>query len=139
MKLLMIYCDRFAYKPAIKTLDNVQEHTEGKEFSNSQVAYIQVEEGDESDDRQKSIEKKLLNFIKWISRKNNTKSVILHSFAHLSESKASPEFTKELFDKIEKRLKNVDFEVEQTPFGYFLDLDVQAPGFSLARVFQEFH
>lgn len=134
----MIYCDRFAYKPAIKTLEEVAEHTESREFTNTQVAYIQVEEGDEAPDRQKSIEKKLLNFIKWISRKNNTKNVVLHSFAHLSESKASPEFTKELFNRIEKRLKNVDFEVAQTPFGYFLDLDVQAPGFSLARVFQDF-
>jgi len=134
----MIYCDRFAYKPAIKTLDDVQEHTEGGEFTKVQVAYIQVEEGDEAPDRQKSIEKKLLNFIKWISRKNDTKNVVLHSFAHLSESKASPEFTKALFDRIEKRLKNVEFEVAQTPFGYFLDLDVQAPGFSLARVFQDF-
>jgi len=139
MKLLMIYCDRFAYKPAIKTLDDVEEHHIGKEFFKAQVAYIQVEEGDEAADRQKSIEKKLLNFIKWVSRKNNTKNVVLHSFAHLSESKASPEFTKELFDRIEKRLKNVDFEVNQTPFGYFLDLDVQAPGFSLARVFQDFN
>ena len=134
----MIYCDKFAYKPAIKTLDDVQEYTDGNEFSKVQVAYIQAEEGDESPDRQKSIEKKLLNFIKWISRKNNTKNVVLHSFAHLSDSKASPEFTKALFDRIETRLKNVDFEVAQTPFGYFLDLDVQAPGFSLARVFQDF-
>ena len=138
MKLLMIYCDRFAYKPAIKTLEDVQEHTEGGEFTKVQVAYIQVEEGDEAADRQKSIEKKLLNFIKWISRKNDTKNVVLHSFAHLSESKASPEFTKALFDRVETRLKNVEFEVAQTPFGYFLDLDVQAPGFSLARVFQDF-
>ena len=83
-------------------------------------------------------EEKLLNFIKWISRKNDTKNVVLHSFAHLSESKASPEFTKALFDRVETRLKNVEFEVAQTPFGYFLDLDVQAPGFSLARVFQDF-
>ena len=135
----MIYCDRFAYKPAIKTLEDVQEHTEGGEFTKVQVAYIQVEEGDEAADRQKSIEKKLLNFIKWISRKNDTKNVVLHSFAHLSESKASPEFTKALFDRIETRLKNVEFEVAQTPFGYFLDLDVQAPGFSLARVFQDFN
>ena len=138
MKLLMIYCDRFAYKPAIKTLEDVEEHHIAKEFFKAQVAYIQVEEGDEAADRQKSIEKKLLNFIKWISRKNNTKNVVLHSFAHLSDSKASPEFTKALFDRIETRLKNVDFEVAQTPFGYFLDLDVQAPGFSLARVFQDF-
>lgn len=135
----MIYCTRFAYKPAIKSLDEVEEFTEPKEFKNVQVAYIQAEESDESPDRQKSIEKKLLNYIKWACRKNETNNIVLHSFAHLSESKASAEFTKELFDRVEKRLKNVDFDVKQTPFGYFLDLDVQAPGFSLARVFRDFN
>ncbi len=135
----MIYCDRFAYKPAIKNLEEAEEYSDSKEFKDTQVAYIQAEEGDEAPDRQKSIEKKLLNYIKWICRKNETNNVVLHSFAHLSESKASAEFTKALFDRVEQRLKNVDFNVAQTPFGYFLDLDVQAPGFSLARVFRDFN
>jgi hypothetical protein len=138
MKLLMIYCNRFAYKPAIKNLDEVEEITESAEFENAQVAFIQVEEEDEAEGREKSIEKKLLNFTKWIARKNNTRKIVLHSFAHLSESKASAEFTKALFDRVELRLKNVDYEVAQTPFGYFLDLEVNAPGFSLARVFKSF-
>ncbi|VAX26204.1 fragment of protein derived from threonyl-tRNA synthetase, partial [hydrothermal vent metagenome] len=38
----------------------------------------------------------------------------------------------------EQRLKNADYEVSQTPFGYFLDLDVKAPGHSFARLFKEF-
>jgi hypothetical protein len=60
----------------------------------------------------------------------------LHSFAHLSESKAEPKFTQELFNKVEERLKNAGYTVNQTPFGYFLDLHINAPGFSLARVFK---
>ncbi len=138
MKLLLIYCDNFAYKPAIKNLEDFETHSVGKSFKDVQVAFIQAEEGDQADDRKKSVEKKLLNYIKWVCRKNNTNNIVLHSFAHLSESKASPEFTKELFDRVEARLKNVEFEVAQTPFGYFLDLDVQAPGISLARVFRDF-
>ena len=74
--------------------------------------------------------------LKWAASKNNTKRIILHSFAHLSESKASPEFTNELFNKAETRLKNANYEVFQTPFGYFLDLDLNAPGYSLARIFK---
>lgn len=72
--------------------------------------------------------------MKWTARKNNCNSVILHSFAHLGESKASVEFTKSLFDLAEKRLKNAEFETAQTPFGYFLDLEIKAPGYSLARI-----
>ena len=132
----MIYCNRFAYKPAVKNLDGVAEHTKGMEFENIQTAFVQVEEHDE--ENAKSIEKKMLNFIKWVARKNESNDILLHSFAHLSESKASPEFTKQLFDNVESRLKNVDYIVSQTPFGYFLDLDIQAPGYSLARVFKSF-
>ena len=82
----------------------------------------------------KSREKKLVNHLKWTARKNNCTKVILHSFAHLSESKASIEFTKELFDLAEKRLQNAEFTTAQTPFGYFLDLKLKAPGYSLARI-----
>ena len=138
MKLLMIYCNSFAYTPAIKNLEEAEEVTKSARFENAQVAFIQVEAEDELEGREKSIEKKLLNFTKWVARKNETKKIVLHSFAHLSESKASAEFTKVLFDRVEVRLKNVDYEVAQTPFGYFLDLEVNAPGFSLARVFKSF-
>jgi len=76
--------------------------------------------------------------LKWAAKKNNTKKIILHSFAHLAETKADPHFTKEVFDKAEIRLKNADYECWQTPFGYFLDLDVKAPGVSQARIFKGF-
>lgn len=132
----MIYCNRFAYKPTIKTLEGFEDHFEEKEFKKVQVAFIQVEQEDV--EKVKSSERKLLNVVKWICRKNDLKNVVLHSFAHLSDSKADPEFTKELFDRVENRLKNVDFEVAQTPFGYFLDLNIDAPGESLARVFKSF-
>lgn len=133
MKVLVMYVDEFGYKPAQKNLENVEDITEGAKYSDSILAFIQVEESDEEKDV-KSREKKLVNHLKWTSRKNNCKSVILHSFAHLSESKASVEFTKELFDLAEKRLQNAEFKTAQTPFGYFLDLEIKAPGFSLARI-----
>lgn len=119
-------------------MENAEEIIEGASFENVQVAFIQAEETDETSGRIKSIEKKLLNYIKWASRKNETKNVILHSFAHLSYSKASPQFTKDLFDRIDAKLKNTNHITAQTPFGYFLDLKVDAPGESLARIFHSF-
>lgn len=133
MKVLVMYVDRFAYHPAQKNLENIEEVNEGASFEDAILAFVQVEQSDEEKDV-KSREKKLVNHLKWTARKNNCKKVILHSFAHLSESKASIEFTRELFDLAEIRLQNVDFETAQTPFGYFLDLEINAPGFSLARI-----
>ena len=136
MKVLMIYCDRFGYKPKIKTLDMASGDVNAAGFNDVQTAFIQVEAEDV--ENQAAVTRKLLKNLKWVSGKNSVKKVVLHSFAHLSESKADPEFTKELFNEVQKRLEKVGYEVHQTPFGYFLDLHVEAPGFSLARVFKSF-
>ena len=136
MKLLMIYCSRFAYKPTVKVLEDADEAVDAVEYNNILTAFIQAEAGDE--ENLTGVEKKLVKNLKWAAGKNNTRRVMLHSFAHLSESKASPEFTIELFIKAEERLKNAEYETFMTPFGYFLDLDMQAPGYSLARIFKSF-
>lgn len=136
MKVLVMYVNEFSYQPSEKNLDSSEEITLGAKYSKSILAFIQVEEKDEEKDVS-SREKKLVNHLKWTARKNNTKSIILHSFAHLSASKASVEFTKELFNLAEKRLQNADFKTAQTPFGYFLDLKIDAPGYSLARIWAE--
>lgn len=133
MKVLVMYVDEFSYTPAQKNLEEADEVKEGASYSDSLLAFIQVEETDEENDV-KSREKKLVNHLKWTARKNDCKKIILHSFAHLSESKASVRFTKEVFDLAEIRLQNGGYSTSQTPFGYFLDLQIKAPGYSLARI-----
>ncbi len=133
MKVLTMFVDEFSYHPALKNLETGDDVSEGMCFSKAVLAFIQVEQPDEENEV-KTREKKLVNHLKWVARKNQTNSIVLHSFAHLSESKASPGFTKELFDLAEKRLQNSNYQTAQTPFGYFLDLTIKAPGFSLARI-----
>ena len=134
MKVLFIYCRKFGYTPTIKTVDNAIDNVSSEEFENIQTAFIQVEE--EDIENEKSVEKKLIKNLKWICGKNQSKEIVLHSFAHLSESKADPDFTKVFFNQVDERMKNAGYIVHQTPFGYFLDLQIDAPGFSLARVFK---
>lgn len=135
MKLLMIYCKIFAYVPTVKTWDEAEDNIPPASYEDIQAAFIQVEAADT--DREKSIEKNLVNNLKWICRKNDSNHILLHSFAHLSESKADPAFTRQLLDRVQSRLENSGYKVHQTPFGYFLDLKIEAPGFSLARVFKD--
>ena len=132
----MIYCTKFGYNPTIHTLEEFPEVNKGEEYNNVLVAFIHAEAQDE--ENAKGVETKLLKNIKWAAKKNDSKRIILHSFAHLAETKAEPHFTKDIFDKAEARLLNADYECWQTPFGYFLDLDVQAPGVSQARIFKGF-
>ena len=136
MKLLMIYCDQFGYKPISKTLEDFPEADGEGVFEKALVAFIQTEEADE--ENPKNTETKMVKNLKWAAKKNNTQRVVLHSFAHLSDSKAEPHFTKKLFDLVEARMQNANYECSQTPFGYFLDIDVKAPGISQARIFKSF-
>ncbi len=126
--------NEFVTRPVTKTLEDFPDTDEELSLQEVQTAFIHAEEEDMEDPG--PVEKKLLKNIKWAAGKNGTKKVVLHSFAHLSDSKADPHFTKELFDRVEERLKNAGYEVWQTPFGYFLDLEVKAPGYSLARIFK---
>ncbi|WP_289055609.1 threonyl-tRNA synthetase editing domain-containing protein [Carboxylicivirga marina] len=136
MKVLIFYTRQFSYSPSEKNIDNAPDPGCAKSYNKCLLAFIQIEEADEEKGL-RSREKKLANHLKWAARKNNTKKIVLHSFAHLSDSKASIDFTKQLFDDAQTRLENVDYEVAQTPFGYFLDLKIDAPGFSLARIWAE--
>ena len=135
MKLLMIYADRFWCKPNSKTLQDVETMILPNEFTDVQVGFIQVEQQDEEDLASK--ETKLVKNLKWAAKKNNTNKILLHSFAHLSDSKASVGSTKLVFDNAERRLQDSGYDVAQTPFGYFLDLEIKTPGLSLARVFKD--
>ncbi len=133
MKLLMIYCDRFAWKPAHKTLEDVPATDEPGELHQVLVGLIQVEAEDMRDPA--GVEKKLVKNLKWGARKNDSRTVLLHSFSHLSTSKADPAFTAGLLERATRRLEAAGYRADQTPFGYFLDLDLQAPGRSTARIF----
>lgn len=136
MKLLMIFCKEFKYTPTTKTLDEFESIENGDDFNKALVAFIHAEEQDESEI--KNVETKMVKNLKWAAKKNNTNKVVLHSFAHLAETKANPNFTKELFDRVEARMKNADYACDQTAFGYFMDLNISAPGISQARIFKSF-
>lgn len=135
MRVLFWYCDKFSWAPAMKTLETMPEAEKGT-YQEVLVAFIHVEPQDLIEGN--SAEKKLLKNIKWLAKKWDNKKVILHSFTHLGEEKADAGEALNLLNRIEIRLKNVDYEVIQTPYGYFLDLDMQAKGHPLARIYKEF-
>lgn len=136
MKLLMLYTERFAYRPAHKTLEEEPDCSEPGEINDAVIGMIHAEAADEQDAGKTAT--KLVKNLKWGARKNGTTKIVLHSFSHLAETKASPDFTREILNRAEERLLGAGYEVWKTPFGYFLDLDLQAPGRSAARIFTSF-
>ena len=136
MKLLIFYVDEFSFETNQKGLESTEDLEIKDSIKNAIIGFIHVEGKDE--ENQNYVETKLVKNLKWAARKNETEKIVLHSFNHLSMSSASPDFTKDLFDRVEQRLASSDYQTSQTPFGYFLNINMQAPGKPLARIFKEF-
>ena len=100
------------------------------------MAFIHVEPQDVTHNT--AAETKLVKNAKWLARKWSTKQIILHSFSHLGEQKADPEMAKRLLDRADVRLQKAGYTVAQTPYGFFNDLVLEAPGHPLARIYKTF-
>jgi len=124
MRVLFWYCERMSWKPTRKTLPEAEDGLPGVEPKDTE--------------RAGKVETKLVKNVKWLAGKWDTQRVVLHTFAHLAEEKADPEFTRELLGHARRRLEDAGYEVVETPFGYFNDLELAAPGHPLARVYKEF-
>lgn len=135
MRVLFWYCKNFAWTPTLKTLEDAPAAAPDG-YANVVVAFVHVEPRDVEDGN--SAETKLVKNAKWVARKWDVSQVILHSFTHLGEAKADPEKAKALMDRAGERLNSAGYSAVQTPYGYFNDLSIDAPGHPLARIFKEF-
>ncbi|MHA1615080.1 MAG: threonyl-tRNA synthetase editing domain-containing protein [Candidatus Thorarchaeota archaeon] len=114
----------------------LNESNENKtEVGESVLVWIHSEESDESD-RSRVIRKMVKN-IRWLSNKVGCETVILHSFAHLDDSKADPDFADSLIEEVALKLRDRDYDVHIVPFGHFYEFNVHVKGPSLAKVFKK--
>jgi hypothetical protein len=136
MKLLLFFAHTFSYETAAKSLSTVPDIKKKESVSDTVVIFFHVEAND-VEKRNKVVQKFVKN-VKWLCGKFTTKNVVLHSFNHLSSSKADPDFSEDLLNEVVERLERTDFKVMVTPFGYFNEFNIHVAGDSLAKVFKEF-
>jgi hypothetical protein len=135
MKVILFYAPSFWFKTYEKVLENVPEQEVEREAVNTVVVFYQAEAGDP--EKENKVLSKLVKNIKWLAGKFKTSSVVLHSFGHLSLSKAAPDFTAGLIENAKDRLARSGFTVIETPFGYLKEWKIHVAGDSLAKVFKE--
>lgn len=136
MKLILFYAYNFKYKTAEKGLDSVPDIEKEESVEQAVVVFFHVE-AEDMEKRAKVIQKFVKN-IKWLCGKFSSKNVVLHSFNHLSLSKADPDFSKGVLDQVMERLCRTGYQVFHTPFGYFHEFQLHVAGDSLAKVYKEF-
>ncbi len=135
MKLLLFYAHKWWFKTASKSLPQVPDVEIEDSVENVVVVFFHAESEDEG--KGKGLLDKVVKNIKWLAGKFGTKNVVVHSFNHLSSSKASPEFSEFAVKQVSERLTNGGYRVVCTPFGYFNEFSIHVGGESLAKVFKE--
>ena len=131
----MFNVKEFWYKTFSKTVEDMKDVEKEETIQNAIVVFVNVEKEDE--EKAAKIINKTIKNITWLARKTGRNKIVLHSFAHLSKSKSSVEFAQEIFKSLEGKLKDKDYEVFTTPFGYFLEFRIHVLGESLAKVWKD--
>lgn len=131
----MFYAPSFWFKTFEKVLDDVPDKDMEESYENALVIFYHAEETDV--ERRSNVLTKFIKNVKWLSGKFKTKNLVLHSFNHLSASKAPAAFTSNLIAEVKERLINTGFNVVETPFGYLNEWKIHVAGDSLAKVFKE--
>lgn len=104
---------------------------------NCVVAFYHAEAEDQPTERRTKVASKLVKNLKWLCGKFQTRTVVLHSFGHLSASRAEPEFTSGLIADVRQRLERAEYTVVETPFGWLNEWKLHVAGPSLAKVFKD--
>ncbi len=127
----MLHLESFWYRP-----NESDSEDSGTSVSESLLVWIQSEEPD-VDDRV-AVLRKMVKNIRWLTKKLGTNQVILHSFAHLGESKSDPEFADALIEEVAERLREREYDIHIVPYGKFYEFKMHVKGPSLAKVFKQF-
>jgi len=135
MKLLMFNAKNFWYRTFSKTIEAVEDVEKEEELEDALVVFLNTEKEDE--ERFAKVIVKVADNIMWLARKVVRNRVVLHPFAHLSNSKSSVEIAESLIKGVKDRLDEKGYETHVTPFGYFLEFRIHVLGESLAKVWKE--
>ncbi len=134
MKLLMFLAKQFTFHPFEKTLPEAGDASGEVRVADTAVIFVHSEPQDETEPD--GLETKFVKNVKWIAGKRGFKNIVLHSFTHLAESSASPQFAEAFLQNAAMRLRNTGYQVTLTPFGWVCEWDLSVHGESLAKVFK---
>jgi hypothetical protein len=137
MKFLCFQAKRFRWKTHVKTLPDVPDQDVEEEVAETLVAFIHAEASDEIEERRISVLRQTLKHLKWLANKRGLKNIVIHSFTHLGGATASPAGAEFFINALAERLRETDYQVWITPFGYFCEWDLDVYGESLAKVWKE--
>jgi len=95
-------------------LEQAEDANGEEEVPEAAVIFVHTEAEDEQ--RRSKVLTKTLKNIKWLANKRGLKNIVLHSFTHLADSKASPEFAHNFLEEVAGRLRADGLQRLANPF-----------------------
>jgi len=133
MRILTIHSDYIEVEPKKKAIKAAEKaELEKIKTADCLIAFISVEKGDESDTNLAA--EKLVEEIIGISNQINEKNIILYPYAHLSSNLGAPKEAIEILKKAESLLKEKNYSVTRTPFGWYKAFKLSCKGHPLSEL-----
>ena len=127
MRILQLHCDSIEYTPTKKEIKSAEDITpETKKLEEVVVAFIAIEQGDDS-----SVAQNAISQIKNSMQKIGCKKLLLYPYAHLSSNLSSPITALALIKEMESSASGL--EVSHSPFGWTKSYQVKVKGHPLAE------
>ena len=136
MKLLLIHSDYIEYEvkdKAIKNPEEIKEKTD--KLDEALTVFTAVEKIDEKAPAQAV--KDAVSEIMKTADQLKVKNIMLYPYAHLSSNLASPKKAQEILVEIEYKLRNENFNVKRSPFGWYKAFKISCKGHPLSELSRE--
>jgi threonyl-tRNA synthetase len=134
MKLLFIHADYMEYeaREPTKFAESILDEVKKGRMEEVLVAFTAVEKQDEKDAIGSA--EAAANEIAEVARKVRTNNIMLYAYAHLSPSLAKPDKALEIFREVEMKLKEHEFNVHRSPFGWYKSFNIACKGHPLSEL-----
>jgi len=127
VRILQLHCDSIEFTPTKKEIKSAEDIVpESKKLDEVVVAFVAMEQGDDS-----QTAKKAIGEITASMDKVGCKKLLLYPYAHLSSNLASPSLALSLLKEMESLADGYD--VSHAPFGWTKSYNVKVKGHPLAE------
>jgi threonyl-tRNA synthetase len=133
MKLLLIHSDYIEYEvknKAIKTPEEIKKKTD--RFDEALTVFTAIEKTD-SESSDQAIKNAIIEISKTADQLK-VKNIMLYPYAHLSSDLASPKQAQNMLVELEYELKQKDFNVKRSPFGWYKAFKISCKGHPLSEL-----
>jgi threonyl-tRNA synthetase len=137
MKALFIHADFIEYevKKKTKVAEDLGDRQKKARYEEVLVTFVSFEERDEGKEEESA--QALVGNVTEIAGKVEAERIVLYPYAHLSSSLAKASTSTKILHSAEALLKEQDYEVHSSPFGWYKSFNISCKGHPLSELSRE--